>query len=486
MHDSKLLILIQTFEESELSRLLQFLDSPYFFNGKKDVEAIQLYEYIVGHFPDLSQVTLGKEQTYAALYPNQAEMKGKMDRLMTRLMKHIQLFLAYEQVDLQENKIQRNIYILPTYRERHLDKLFHRSIDALRKSQNKIEQRGKSFYYNQFLIEGELTNWESFYNTRKEDLNLTATLQSLDIYYMVAKLEYACLLLAQNKYHQTLDIKNSLEIIDRIAPVFEQAHYVDIPILNIYYHAFLLLRGDNPENAFDCLSTALEEQEAIIPLDQMQVLQSIVRSYCIRQYNSGNDNYLEKTFKYYRLHLEKGYLLYEDGLIAGTFRNIVAIGLKHQQFDWVMDFMDEYKNKIVGTKHPVEVYHFNLAAYYFALSKYDEALEYLADNYEDIYYKIAAKRMELKIYYEQESVLLDSKINAFKVYIFRISKKLLTELTREGNNNFIDFLKRILSPKTFWNKERVSKLIKELDDCKVIIEKEWLRAKLNKILNRLA
>ena len=163
-------------------------------------------------------------------------------------------FLAYEQTRLKENKPRRGIILSPYYRERHLDKLFLRNIESIRKLQNGIEQRGKKYYYNQFLIEEELADWESFYNRRREDLNLTATLQSLDIYYMVAKLEYACRLLAQNKYHQTLDLKDSLDIIDRIAPVFEQEHYVKIPILNLYYQAFQLLRTENADQAFERLS----------------------------------------------------------------------------------------------------------------------------------------------------------------------------------------------------------------------------------------
>ncbi|MEM9820838.1 MAG: hypothetical protein AAF985_07190, partial [Bacteroidota bacterium] len=481
MRESKLLILIRTLEKTEMKKLLLFLESPYFFNGKLDEEVLRLFQFIYNYYPNFEHADLSKANAYTSIFPDQKPLKGKMDRLMTRLLKHIQLFLAYEQTNLKENKTQQNIVLSTFYRERHLDKLFLRNIESIRKLQNRIQERDKDFYYNQFLIEEELANWESFYNTRREDLNLTATLQSLDIYYMVAKLEYACRLLAQNKYHQTLDLKDSLEIINRIAPVFEQEHYVKIPILRLYHQAFQLLQAENADEVFRQLSQELEENEPHIPLHQMKDLQTIIRSYSVDRYNQGNEQFLEETFKYYRLHLERGYLLYEDGLNAGTFRNIVALGLKLKQYEWVKSFMEAYQDKIVGAKHPEEVYSFNLATYHFALGEYDKALEYLSDNYEDMYYKIAAKRLELQIYYEQQSVLLDPRMNAFKVYIFRISKTLLPELKREGYNNFIDFLKRIYSPKTYWDKDRVHKLLKEVEECKVLVEKEWLRKKLQEI-----
>lgn len=493
MHDSKLLQLVRTLEKTDFNGFQQFLESPYFFKGKRDEEIIQLFNYIKSFAPTFDQEALTKKNTYHALYPNQTPLKGKIDRLMTRLLKALQMFLAFEYYDLKNDKVKQAVSMSHVYRERHLDKWFYRNIESLRKLQNEVPQKNKTYFYNQFLIEEELTDWESFYNTRKEDLNLNATIQSLDVYYLVVKMEYACRLLAQNKYHQPLHLKNSLNFLDQIRPLYLQEHCANVPILNLYYQALHLLLGVDTEKVFIRLSKDLEVEETNIPLAQLKNLQAIIRSYCIRQYNQGHDKYLHETFKYYRLHLERGYLLYENGLVAGTFRNIVSISLKLKKFDWAMDFINQYKDKIVGTKHPTEVYYFNLADYYFACEDYEKALEYLVDDYEDMYYKIAAKRMELKIYYEQESklfeigqesVLLNSRMNAFKIYIFRISKTLLPELKREGNNNFIDFLKRIFSPRTHKDKDRASKLIRKLEECKVVVEKEWLQNKLKSILEQ--
>ena len=65
-------------------------------------------------------------------------------------------------------------------------------------------------------------------------------------------------------------------------------------------------------------------------------------------------------------------------------------------------------------------------------------------------------------------------MDAFKILTFRLSKKLLSDNHRRGNNNFIDLLKQIINPKTQGNLNRIEKLIEKVISKKVIAEKEWL------------
>ncbi len=67
MRTSKLLVLIRTSEKAELNRLEQFLNSPYFFDGKIDLEVIQLFEFIQSFSPDFDQEDLTKENAYQVL-----------------------------------------------------------------------------------------------------------------------------------------------------------------------------------------------------------------------------------------------------------------------------------------------------------------------------------------------------------------------------------------------------------------------------------
>ena len=94
--------------------------------------------------------------------------------------------------------------------------------------------------------------------------------------------------------------------------------------------------------------------------------------------------------------------------------------------------------------------------------------------------------MELKIYYELQSDILESRIDAFKIYIYRISQKVLPVVQRDGNNNFIDLLKQIRSPKTLDSLKRIEKLRNKVREKKSIAEKEWLLEKLAEYSQQLA
>ena len=233
---------------------------------------------------------------------------------------------------------------------------------------------------------------------------------------------------------------------------------------------------------FETLQATLEENHHDLPTDHLKALQAFCRNYCIVQYNKGRKIFLQKLFQLYQQHLEQGYLYHDGGLLPSTVRNIVVFGLRCSAYDWVRDFLKKYRHRIVATNEAEEIYQFNWAAYLFAIGEYEKALDSLAGRYEDSYYQLAARRMELKIYYELNLPILDSKINAFKVYIYRVSQKNLPPVPREGNNNFIDILRQICHSKTLNNPDRVRKLIGKVEAKKSVAEKNWLIEKLEAAL----
>ena len=479
MHLSKLMSLIQVFEEAELERFILFLNSPYFHEVKIAPEIIVLMEHIKGCFPNFEDERLSKERTFTVLYPDQDFVPGKLDRVMSNLLKIINEFIIYEFSDLKEDEVKRKLVMAKFYRQRHMEKSFERTIKSLRETQ-KQEKKKKDFYLKQFFIEQEMMDFGNLYNQRKNDSNVAATLESLDVFYLVHRLEFTGWLLTQEKANTLLEIEANMQIYDRIMGAFKgESHLDHIPLLKIYKQGILLLRSeDSNDEVFRELMRLLAQHTAEIPVERLKELQALCRNYCTLEYNKGRASFLSEVFSLYRDHLEQGYLLYEGGLLQSTFRNIVIFGLRSKEYDWVLNFLKRYKDRIVGTNQPEEIYLFNLVTYYFAIKEYSKALDYLADRYEDVYYLIAAKRMELKIYYEMDFEIIESKINAFKVYIYRISQKTLPQIPRDGNNNFIDILKQIRSSKTLYNVTRIEKLISKVQAKKSIAEKEWLLEKL--------
>lgn len=482
MQGSKLIRLIETFDQKALERLRLFVYSPYFNNGPKSELIQQLFQLIYEAAPGFSKEKVLKARVYAAIFPDEVVVKGKLEKLMTQLLGLVMDFIATEYSPARQKESARLLVQMQFFKEQELSNQFEIAVKKLNQVLAKRQFQDRDFFYDKFRLEQELVDYYGQQNSRTEDLNLPATLKQLDIYYLTAKLEYSIWLLSQN-IHIPLDLEDSLILLEKVVPFIERESYLNLPILRIYHQAFLLLHKHDQDNhqEFTNLKHLLAEYGDEIDPEQLKALQTLLRIHAIGHCNRGNDTYLPEAFQLYQNHLNLGYLYHDGKLFPGTVRNVVVLGLRMGEADWVYDFLQIHQDKITATQHPEEVYHFNLANYYFAIQEYDNALNYLDDTYEDLYYKLAAKRLEIKIYFEQNSPLLEPRLEAFKVYIFRLSQKRLPEKHRMGNNHFIDLLRQIINPKTFKNKERIAKLSERIEEKKIVAEKEWLLDKLQKM-----
>ena len=92
-----------------------------------------------------------------------------------------------------------------------------------------------------------------------------------------------------------------------------------------------------------------------------------------------------------------------------------------------------------------------------------------------------ARKLALKIYFETKSVLLDSKMDNFKLFIFRHGKKNLAENVFSMNNAFIDFLRQITTTGMTGNKAKAVKLRQKLDKTVMVAERMWLQEQIARI-----
>ena len=94
------------------------------------------------------------------------------------------------------------------------------------------------------------------------------------------------------------------------------------------------------------------------------------------------------------------------------------------------------------------------------------------------------RKLELKIYFETDSMLLTSKIDNFKLFIFRQGKKNLAENVYLMNNTFIDMLRSMAAPGMAGNTKRVQKLQQKLAETPLIAERKWLEGQLEKMMKQ--
>ncbi|MEO1517748.1 MAG: hypothetical protein AAFV95_22185 [Bacteroidota bacterium] len=466
----------------EMQSLSHFLQSPYFFDGRSLPSAVlALFHLLQQWHPSFPSAQVEKQAVYPQLFPGESPSKGKLEKVMSGLQKAVEQFIVVHYAPIHREIDQQKI-MLRFYREKQLENGFRNGLKKFDKIQKKETKKGSNFYQYEFWKETEISQYAFLYNynTRKEDLNLTNGIQSLDIYYFVLRLELVNKLLAQHKFQRPLFVETQQQLIRQLLPHIEEQQFFQTPLLELNAAVFSFL-SEEKEEQYQKLLLLLGQYQKEIPDEQLKPLLTLCRNYCIRQYNRGKKGFLRKAFELYKDHLAQGYLHYEDGLLPRTVKTIMELGLRLKELDWAKQFLQDYKSSIVGTNHPEEVYRYNLAIYHFASGRFEEALSLLADTYEDTFYKIDARRLEIKIYYETQSVLLEARLNAFRILILRTSKGTLPELHRSGNDNFVKLLSQILHSATRGNAKRIDRLKERLQDKAVIADKHWLLEKLEEM-----
>ena len=475
MKGSKLVQVLSKLSKFELKRFDKFIKSPFFYEGKRVNDLSALFFLIQKASPQFSEKKLHKHYIYEKLFPNQDFKKGKLEKLMTELYSLLETFISYQNTAIPQNRNEQLLALSKFFREKNIDNLFWLNIKKLKNVLNSQKIKSQSLYRDAFLIEQEEVLYYGGIANRPPDLNLPTTLKALDVYYLSTKLEYSIWLLARS-IHAHVDFDEATFLLDKVITEINNQAHLNIPTLLVYKQAYLLLKKYSEDHLHEFLELTqkLEEYKAEIDPEQLKVIHTLLRIYAVGQYNQGKNEYLSEVFELFKKHLKMGYLYYDGKIFSNNMMNIVVFGLRSREETWVLNFLNEHRHRITGTQFPEDVYHFNLANYYFYLKKYDKSLKLLEGTYEEMYYKIAARRLEIKIYFEQKSPLLESRIEAFKVYLFRLSSQQFSNKHKIGNNAFIDLLKQIIHPKTYKNEIRIDKLKQKVKAKKVLAEKDWL------------
>ncbi|MEL6987340.1 MAG: hypothetical protein AAGK97_05870, partial [Bacteroidota bacterium] len=161
------------------------------------------------------------------------------------------------------------------------------------------------------------------------------------------------------------------------------------------------------------------------------------------------------------------------------FKNIVVAGLRIGEYDWVEDFIHQYKSTVYE-EYRENATSYNLATLHFYKKEYEKVIQLLQTiEYEDVNYNLGAKSMLLATYYEtDEYEALDSLFGSFRTYLTRNKK--IPESRRRNYGNLIKFTKK-LTRTPVNDKSKLQKLKEEITDTKGIVSKRWLLEKVQEL-----
>jgi hypothetical protein len=480
MYNSQLLKICKNLSKSEFKELGRFVQSPC-FNQKPEVEA--LYDYIAEHLGNtalMPAVTFPKEKVFDILFPKQEYNDGLMRSTMHNLLKIIKLYLIQKELDQEETYAQ--ILLARALRKRGFDDYFEKEIEVAFEKNKAQPFRNADFYLNEYKInlekvehirmtrrKGEIPYNDlsdallEFFKTELLRLG-SATLS----YKAVSKRTYELPLLNETitllEEKSRVSKSNNIELLENTEGVTSK----------IYFNTYQALKTDNPLY-FNDLKILLNRHLLSFPESERREVILYAINFCIKKINNHENQYLNEYIELTQTGLENR-ALFENGIITKfTFKNAVTAGLKLSKWDWVKNFIENYKQFL----HPKErqtVYNYNKAVYYFRTGDFTAAMPLLRQaDFADTHADLDARCMLLQIYYETHSIdALSSLLDSFSTFINRQKD---IGYQKDMYLNLIKLVKKILRGDM---KDRAFKqqLITEIEGMAYLAEREWLIDKL--------
>jgi hypothetical protein len=475
----KLLEVLSLLTPKDHKKFHKFLRSPFFNDGYNATSIVKLYEYQKKHRFEVEHPALTKAAMFKYIYVNKDEQQFKLDleRLLSELMELLELYITYEQNTSTDTRWLRELAMAKFYRQHGLVKKFDAAIDAAQKFISKQPYRDSHYFYQKFILAQEEFEFQSSFNIRRNDANLLETHRYLDTFYSLSKMNYTSILLMQGTMTE-IEAKETLRFVETIDELLKGSTYLMTPVMGIYHRIYQLFSDVSDEHSILKVEELIEENAALIPADKMIDIQAFYRIFWGKRYVSHNTpDALMNLFKVYDKHLGRGYL-YRDGKIhTTTLQSLTNTGLKLKKFDWVKTLLETHTpERINGKDDAVEIHNFLWANYYFSTSNYAKAAEILIYlKFKDIFYDIQVYLLIIKIFYEQNSPLLEDKINALKV---KVSRSNMPEARKALLYNTLNKLTILQKLRFFPDDSQKEKLLEELNSSKIFAEREWLIEKV--------
>ncbi|MBK9338121.1 MAG: hypothetical protein IPM98_16870 [Lewinellaceae bacterium] len=461
MENTRLLQLLRTFSDAELRALKKFVRSPY-FNQRREV--IDLLDFLEKPLKS-KRPAPEKERAFAAIFGKDQFDDHRIRMAMSFLFQLASQFLSVQ--DFVGDTSQLRLRQAGLLRQRKLQDHARQTLMESATALLSRPQRNADFHqqHYQFLLEKYRAEAEI---NPTGPLPLQELSNQLDRAFLSRKLWQSCFMLShQTVYNTTYDFG----LLDAALAHLESAPVLDDPSVAVYYFCYRALTNPDETAYFQQFKQLLLQHSQLFPSDEMRDLYVLAINFCIRRYNAGNPDYLPEQFDFYRDGLAQKYFLVDGALSRYTYLNAATIGLVMHELDWVEQFINDYRN-FVKEPHRESLYSFNLARLEYQRRHLDKALKLLQKaEYKDLLLHLAAKTLQLKIFYELEEFdLLESHLQTLQTFIRR--KKDLG-YHRENYLNTIRFTRKLLEANLFDKTVRKA-LLEEIEGTKGVAEQEWL------------
>jgi hypothetical protein len=473
MNDYKLITTLRTFSVYELNQFSKFINSPYFNVNQKITD---FYGLIVEYLKKKEEIQLSKQEIFKDVFPEENEYQDdKFRKLNTDLLKLVEEFMALSTYN--DNELSKYTYLLEALKKRKLVKLYKTRISKAQTLSERQLERSSSFYFFNYQLEKIIFEITEFDIKRTEKTNIDAISENLDIFYITEKLKLYADMVSRKKFASH---EYKMLFIDEILHHLESNDYSSYPTVSIYFQILKSqIEPDNTIHYYELKHLISQHIDKFETAEGTQILGSAM-NYCVGQINANRNEFLKEFFELMKGYLDKEFYFEEGKLNPFVFKNIIVTGLRLKEYNFVEDFIFNYKNKLPEDFQENAI-SYNLAQLYFYKKEFKKVLLHLTNlEYSDISYNLGARSLLIATYYElSEYDPLQSSISSFAVYLSR-AKGTIPEKRRISYLNYTKMVKNMsnLPPN---NPKQKKKLIEKFEKSEGIASAIWLKEKINEL-----
>lgn len=477
MHNSRLISLAKTLTPGEMRRFDTFLASPFFNSQEK---LLDLWRFLHQAAPDFPAKIITKQKAFSVLYPDESTYREqKVHDHSSVLLKLLERFLG--QLTFEKDEYLTDISLLTGLQDRMPEQFARRYKQVVQQLEDNPRRDG-AYHLSRLQLAQMGDSLGGELRKRNISRTLTDSLEFLDIHFLATKLKTTCELINRQKIIRT---EYSVAMMEEIESFLDQSKnaYLEIPVVAIYYQIYRMLRYTEEANYRQLLHLLDKHNGAFSPKEAYSMY-AYAQNFCIRQINTGNPAFLEELFQIYQRLLDAQLLLQAGILPHEHYKNITTVGLRLRHFEWVADFLEQFKGKLDPAVRE-NAYTYNLAVYYMEKGAFKQAMRLLQQvTFTDVYYDLSARAILLRVYYElEEDDALGYLVHAFNAFLKR--NKLVSQDNSRNLMNLIRFVKkltRLRQRKAFISDEefstRVQKIKTALQASPGVSNANWLRAKI--------
>lgn len=484
MQNTKLIRLLSTLDVREFKAFHQFLRSPYHNSNK---QAARLLEELGRYHPAFDDPKLEKESIYFSIHhKGKPYHEGRMNLLMTQLVKLFKQFLAFQEV--KEDEFQQSKFRLKAYRKKRLDKAFFNEAGRLEALLN-ARATDSRCHLEQFQLNCALFFHPATPRYRPGMKSLDNCLQHLDLFFVWEKLRFAALALNRMRIFKE---KHEIRMLREVEELFED-EIRQSPALG-FYEKIIKMQQTEADGLIKPLIDQMEKVLQHFAREDQQNLMALLLNLAAQHYRMGKDHLKADLFRLYKLGLSNQ-LFVEDGIMPDVlFANCASISSASGAFEWTQEFIDEYRlcleQEIQSDAVNLSLAYLN---YHRAIYLKDEegfiqVTDFLTNiDFSRPYYFYRARSLLLRAYYEfhlKKEENLDFVLDFSKAFERQISRdKSIGKIKAEPFLNFIRQTRKLIKLK--FDKNRTGRNLEmekqAIRDNENLFAKNWLMEKIGEL-----